>query len=438
MHQSRAGQSSSSDERPDTSADAASSALQVIFENPQSPRPPGEPSLELPSCFTSLIKDLSQEEGQLRRRKEHGLDNAGRLRHKLARLRKIDLVRDQYQRLILDHWEKIIIIAATIVDSYLGNEILATSTITNLNGGELAYHTILKDRKVVREMIKLTDHLYVHWKHELAFEVPMLLDTPISTLRLQSTLKFNKLERLLQYCIPSTKIESCFKLYIPFLVLFIRPKYSLTDIETALQTSLLDQSDWDIFWRAVALEYNPIRDNWVPKHSPAATTNNLEMQEYIDYKGNYPIKARIQVSGYKAFETSLDLQQKAALASKSQVGYNRTNSSIFAYNWDENIHSPVMQQVIYDLAKLGYIEAEDVYVDKVSVSLISGSTVVPPGRLQIVVPTAPLQGSLPISLTNKESSTVVEWNMQTGFILDQNTVLSATADIGYISLLAVF
>ncbi|KAL6913376.1 hypothetical protein FSST1_011136 [Fusarium sambucinum] len=171
MQQSRAGQSSSS-EKPDN---AASSALQVVFKNLQLPRPPAEPSLELPGCFTSLIKDLLQEEGQLRQRKEQGLDNAKRLRHKLARLKRIDLVRDRYQSITLEYWEKIIIMAAAVVDNYLSNEILATSTITNLNGGELAHHTILKDMKVMREMIKLTDHLYVHWKHELAFEVPMLL-----------------------------------------------------------------------------------------------------------------------------------------------------------------------------------------------------------------------------------------------------------------------
>ncbi|KAF5021096.1 hypothetical protein F66182_6885 [Fusarium sp. NRRL 66182] len=313
MQQSRAGQSSSS-EKPDK---AASSTLRVIFENPQLPRPPAEPSLELPGCFTSLVKDLLQEEGQVRRRKEQGLDDARRLRLKLARLKRIDLVRDRYQSITLEHWEKIIVMAAAMVDNYLGNEILATSTITNLNRGKLAYHTILKDMKVVREMIKLTDHLYVHWKHEFAFEVPMLLDTPISTLRLQSATKYDEFKRLLQQ------------------FLFIRPKYSLSDIQAALQTSLFGKSDWNVFWGAAALEYDPIRDNWAPKQ-----------------QGNYPATVRIQIFGFKTFETSLDLQQKAAHASKSQVGCTRTNPSISAYDWNESIHGPVMQQVVQDL--VGY------------------------------------------------------------------------------------
>ncbi|KAF5023367.1 hypothetical protein F66182_4570 [Fusarium sp. NRRL 66182] len=414
----------------------APTALEVVFENPRLGKAPREPSLELPRHFTSLASDLSQETGQIERRRLQGLDNPRKIRHKLAQLKKIDLIRNPHQQIILDHWERLVIIAATIVDSHLGNKDIAASTITKLNGKELSRDTILRDKRIIREIIKLTDELYLHWKHELALELLLLLDTPLSILRQQSTQKFDKFTLLLKQCTPSTKIKSSVKLYIPFLVLFLRPEYSLAAVQKALQTSLFDKSDWDAFWKAShgpAPVYDPIRDVWVTEKPP----DDLGLIEFIDYKGNYPAKLYVQISGFKVFEASLNLQEKAAQAGESQAGCTRTNSSIFAYDWSEDIHGPVMQQVMQDLAKFGVLKAQEIYVDRTSVCLSSSSTIVPSGRLQIVVPVAPSDGSLSITLSGQGFCTAVEWNMRTGYILDENTKLSTTETVKYISLLLV-
>ncbi|KAH7478484.1 hypothetical protein FOMA001_g9762 [Fusarium oxysporum f. sp. matthiolae] len=337
--------------------------LQIVFEDPQSRRVSAEPSLRLPEHFTSLLKDLSQENDQLERRGRQGLNDAEKLSFKLAQLKNLDLIHDPNQRFVLDHWQELVVIAATIVDSYLGHEDVAVLTTTHLNGSELSRDTILRDKRVVREMIKLTDHMYLHWKyHGLALELMVLLSTafhlnlrsmfsyvaadiPLSVLRQQSTRKIQELQRLLEQCTPSPKIKSSVKLYIPFLVLLLRPEYSLVDVQNALQTSLFHMSDWDLFCKTAALEYDPVRDVWTSRK--LIPSRELEMQEFIDYKGNYPVEVRVPISGFKTFEASLDLQQKAARASQLQVEGARTGP-LLAYGWDD-IHDAIQQQVLQDL-----------------------------------------------------------------------------------------
>ncbi|EXL45092.1 hypothetical protein FOCG_13855 [Fusarium oxysporum f. sp. radicis-lycopersici 26381] len=193
-------------------------------------------------------------------------------------------------------------------------------------------------------------------------------------------------------------------------------------------------SDWDLFCKTAALEYDPVRDVWTSRK--LIPSRELEMQEFIDYKGNYPVEVRVPISGFKTFEASLDLQQKAARASQHQVEGTRTNSSIVAYRWDD-IHDAIQQQVLQDLAACGFIKTGDIYVDRVYIQLSPGSTIVPPGRLQIIVPTALSQEPSLVSLGEEESSTTVEWNTHTVYILDQNIILSTLSTIEYISLLAV-
>ncbi|KAI8398616.1 hypothetical protein FOFC_19831 [Fusarium oxysporum] len=468
MNQNRSEQPSPSNNGPECPSDigsartAAPPALEVIFEDPQLRREiavRAEPSRELPKHFVSLVKDMSQENGQLKKRREQGLDDPRKVWNQLAKLEKLDLTRYPQQRVTLDPWHELVIIAATIVDEHLRNEDIALSTITQLNGKELSRETIQRDKRVVREIIKLMDHLYLQWKHELALEIFILLDIPMSVLRLQSAQKFNVLKLQLENHTPSTKIKCFLKLYIPFLVLLLRPEYRLSDIQKALRTSLFNQADWDTFREALhrpAPKYDPIRDIWTNhKHVPSvqapaiseiepevpepqqristpnALTSNLELSEFIDYKRNYPAKVHTPISGFKAFETSPDLQRKVAYASENQTGYTPTGPDLFAYDWADDIHGPVMQQK----AKYGFLQAEEVYVARVSVSHGLTSTIVPTGHLQIVVPIE--DSHWPVSLGNQESSTTVEWNTGIMYTLDQKTKLSASGWIKYMSLLAV-
>jgi hypothetical protein len=265
----------------------AAPALKVVFEDPRFRKPPVPPLLDLPKHFLSLVRDLSQEKSLHKLRRFHGLDNARRYKHKLARLKRIDPTQYPYRRLVLDHWEKLVFIAATVVDTHLGNEDVAQMTLAELHDGQLSRDTILRDQRIVLEVIKLTDCLYLQWKNELAFEVLILMgrftphssypepifsysvtDTPTSILRLQSSRKFDLFKTDLQQCKPFTETKDFIKLYIPFLVRLIRPNYSLLDIQKALGTFLLNESDWENFAKASCGPdpmYDPIRDVWITK-----------------------------------------------------------------------------------------------------------------------------------------------------------------------------
>ncbi|CAJ0552416.1 Ff.00g063950.m01.CDS01 [Fusarium sp. VM40] len=284
----------------------AAPALEIVIEQPQFRKLLPPPSLELPQQFISLIRDLSQEKGQLEMRRLHGLENPRKAKHKLARLKMIEPNQHPYRRLGLDHWEKLIVIAATVVDVHLGNDELADKTLVELHQGQLCHDTIFRDRKTVLEVIKLTDCLYLQWKDDLAFEVLILMDTPTSILRLQSIQKFEKLKRELQQCKPFTVTKDCLKFYIPFLVRLIRPNYSLSDIQMALGTSIFDERDWENFVRVSCgpdPTYDPARDMWVVQeplpsyHQQGQESTSLKMPIPVDQiKGSVGGIVRIRKS----------------------------------------------------------------------------------------------------------------------------------------------
>ncbi|SCO84698.1 uncharacterized protein FRV6_08825 [Fusarium oxysporum] len=283
MSQSHSGWPSRSNQgpgRPSEIGSALSRELSFVFEDPPSRKETtakAEPSDKLPERFISLANDLSHEDGQLKRRSEEKLDGPRRAWEKLAELKNIDLTRYPYQRLTLQPWHKLVIIAATVVDRYLGKNDLAASTIIKLNGRELAPDTVTRDKRVVLEVIQLTDHLYLHWDHDFALELPLIMNVPVSTLHQLSAQKFSQLKLLLQEQIPSTKIKCSFKPYIPFLVLVLRPEYELSDIQKALNTFLFGQTDWEAFRKALdgpAPKYDPIRDTWTNTDATAWQTPN--------------------------------------------------------------------------------------------------------------------------------------------------------------------
>ncbi|KAF5962408.1 hypothetical protein FBULB1_14202 [Fusarium bulbicola] len=368
MNQHRHEQPSSSNSGPEGLPGIGSSGpparSMIVFEVRKEDTTRAE---QLPEHFTSLIKDLSRENGQLRtRRRLRGLDNPRDVHRQLSKLEKIDLIQWPSQHAALVPWQQLVIIAATIVDKHLGHQEIAASTITHLHGKQVSQDLIAKDERAVREIIQLIDHLYLQWE-DLALELLMLLgnntpfstyfassypvsDTPLYILRAQSARKHRMFKKRLQEHTPSPKIRSSLKLYIPFLVLLLRPKYKLSHIQDALKTTLLNLDACDLFWETshgLPLGYDPIRDAWTgPRPLPST---DLDLSEFIDYKRNYPAKVNIPISGFKAFETSLDLQREVAYVNQNQSGYTPTNDYIFSYDWDEGIHGHAMQQVLQDL-----------------------------------------------------------------------------------------
>lgn len=181
MSRSHGGQASLSNggpSRPSEIGFQSSRELEFILEDPPSRKETtarAGPSAELPRQFVSLVKDLSSEDGQLKRQKQEDLDGPRKVWEKLAKLQKIDLSRNQYQRLTLEPWHELVIIAATRVDRHLGNNETATSTILRLNGRALARDTVIRDERVVQDVVQLADHLFLHWGHDFALELPLLM-----------------------------------------------------------------------------------------------------------------------------------------------------------------------------------------------------------------------------------------------------------------------
>jgi hypothetical protein len=81
----------------------------------------------------------------------------------------------------------------------------------------------------------------------------------------------------------------------------------------------------------------------------SSSTSGSALIEFIDYKNIYRAMIGRKVSGFESFRLSLDVQQKAAQASRGQSGCTPTGNSLFAYDWFEEIHGPVIDLVVHDL-----------------------------------------------------------------------------------------
>ncbi|GKU05249.1 unnamed protein product [Fusarium langsethiae] len=342
---------------------SAETGLNVVLENPAEPIKKRK-RLTRPTQPTYTVP-LTEEQWR-KSRLAFGLATSQSILDKITGL-------EDWDKRELQNWEKILVIAATVVDLDRGQED-ATLKLGKAYPGRMSYESYRKDRAAVLNLIKLLDRLYASLEHR-AFELLVMWDMPLSSIRLWSSTAFNKLlsglpEILLK---PSEEIQASLTLYIPFLVQILRPQYSLDIIQKALKTRTLTQCDLDLFQKAyrtrqcVPSLLSTLGDSRTPHCDLEAATSQpsqeplVSSEDYSDLADAlhldrmFPAIATIHIEGYTTFDISHELQRKASQASKEQGVCNiikRQDTSISQYNWSDIFHLPVADQAIDDLVRI--------------------------------------------------------------------------------------
>ncbi|CAF3656456.1 unnamed protein product [Fusarium graminearum] len=135
------------------SGQTSTSSLRVVLENPAQPAARRQP----PSCS---IPENEEEWQSIRL--QTGLDTLGSI------LGKVSSLVESWDRRELQEWEKIVIVAATIVDLRAGHD-EKTLRFGELYAGRMTYETYRRDRAAVLNLIRLFDRLYAGLEHR-AFE----------------------------------------------------------------------------------------------------------------------------------------------------------------------------------------------------------------------------------------------------------------------------
>lgn len=137
--------------------------LQIVLECPAQPRPAKRAKL--------LHWPVPQTEEQWQSaRASCGLDTPESIIQKMAQLRDWGMG----QPVELQHWQKLVVIAATVVDLSAGREEDATLTLNRVHGRPHGYETSRKDVAAVLHLIELLDQVYPCLEHR-AFELLVIL-----------------------------------------------------------------------------------------------------------------------------------------------------------------------------------------------------------------------------------------------------------------------
>ncbi|KAL3590916.1 hypothetical protein FPOAC2_13120 [Fusarium poae] len=403
----------------------SSSSLQVIFVNPAKPK-------------TKRHFSIPQSEEQWQNcRCEYGLATVDSLINKVSNLRGWD------QR-HLQEWEKFVVIAATVVDLYRGQE-EDTLRLGKVYAGRTGYETRRKDRAAVLSLISLLDRLYSAGLKHRAFELLILLNLRLSKLRLW-TLRYFK-EIFLEFpkilFEPKQEIQACVPLYLPFLVQLLRPEYTLNTIQRALKSKTLTRQDLDAFQQAchtrqsvpsLRFDSGGFQASQLPQESQAL---DHELGQALHIDKMFPADLNIAIAGYKVFDMSQELYQKASVAEKHQEICNRierSNACITQYEWSDRFHLPAANQAIDDLVYNGVLRGSDVFRQKTYLKYC-GHLKVENSSLQILIPTSPRE-ILDVSLLSSEHNIdhKIPWRTDQVLLLGQGTILSTKGNIGFISI----
>ncbi|CVL08117.1 uncharacterized protein FMAN_14219 [Fusarium mangiferae] len=234
--------------------------------------------------------------------------------------------------------------------------------------------TYRKDRAAVLNLIKMLDRLYFRLEHR-AFELLVIWDIPLTKLRKWTSRTFDEfLSSLPEVSFrPTAEEQASLAFYVPFLIQLIRPQYSLQVIQNALKTRTLTQQDLDRFKENYRTRQCPpsllgtLGDFRTPHCKLDATSSRPSQQLLTSNEDDsdldsalhldklFPAIVGIHIDGYTTFDLSLDLQRKASLAHRRQEVCNRIerhNTRIHQYEWSEEFHLPVANQVIDDLVRI--------------------------------------------------------------------------------------
>ncbi|KAF4448116.1 hypothetical protein F53441_8432 [Fusarium austroafricanum] len=328
--------------------------LNVVLENPA--RPPAKRkrhSYQVPQT----------EEHWQSRRMECGLATPKDILNKIESLKTWD------RRKLLP-WEKLVVVAATIVDLSTGQD-EDTLKFGQVYTDYMSYNTRRRDRAAVLNLIRLLDRLYPNLEHR-TFELLAIWDIPLSVIRIWTSSKFEEMYsefsgNLLE---PKKEIQASIPLYIPFLVHLLRPEYSLNTIQVALKTRTLTQDDLELFQdmcksqQCVPRLLSTLGDFRTPhcqvevattqlsEKSPTPEGSDSELGKSIRLDKTYSSIINTHIAGYTTFSISQELQRNASRANSEQEVCNRIkrcNTRIIQYDWTDQYHLPVANQAIDDL-----------------------------------------------------------------------------------------
>ncbi|KAF4990629.1 hypothetical protein FDECE_14294 [Fusarium decemcellulare] len=312
--------------------------LQVVIEDPaQSKKRKWSDDPSLPQ---------TEEEWQDSRVK-HGLDTAEHILNKIMRP-ELSQNRSQLQR---PDWQKVVLIAASIVDLSVEREADAELALTEVHGRLPPYGTSRKDRAAVLRLILLFDSLYSRLEHR-AFELLVILDIPLSKLRLWPLKKFQEIKSQLSQALEiKEEIQASLPFYIPFLVRLFRPQYTLDQIYRALNTNTLSQRDFERFqethrsrqFRTCLL--NTLGD-YRTRHRGFDSSKILHADDLAN------AITHTSIAGFKTFDFSAELQLEASRAGNEQTictHIAKHGSRLVQFDWSDTFHLPVADQAIDDL-----------------------------------------------------------------------------------------
>ncbi|CVK92419.1 uncharacterized protein FMAN_07315 [Fusarium mangiferae] len=444
---------------PDAHHSSSQGSLRVVLQDPARPITRRE---RLP-CSVPQTEEQWQS-----CRSAHGLDTLENILNKIARFEQLD-------RHELDPWEKLVIIAATIVDLSIGHDEDALE-LGRVYAYRLGYSTRRRDRAAVLGFIQLLDRLYAGLEHR-AFELLVIWNVPPSSLRLWTSNSFEETFSEFSGTIlePKKEIQASVPFYIPFLVKLLRPQYTLNQIQKTLKTKALTSYDWDTFQRTcrdrqyVSCLLSTLGDFRTP-HCQTETTTSQPSQELLapNHKDESDSSSAVHldklyrgilyvsITGYTTFDISHELRRQASRAEKEQSVCNRIEKNgtrIKQYSWSDEYHLPVANQAIDDLvsvlvymrrnmlskkAQAGILCREDVFRQKVYVQH-RGELKVKMSKLQVIIPTTSPKEPLFVSLSSSELSSSqfrhrIAWRVNRGLLLEQGTVLSTTESVFFISM----
>ncbi|KAG8667917.1 hypothetical protein FPOAC1_012758 [Fusarium poae] len=217
----------------------------------------------------------------------------------------------------------------------------------------------------------------------------------------------------------------------------------LQEWEKALKSKTLTRQDLDAFQQAchtrqsvpsLRFDSGGFQASQLPQESQAL---DHELGQALHIDKMFPADLNIAIAGYKVFDMSQELYQKASVAEKHQEICNRierSNACITQYEWSDRFHLPAANQAIDDLVYNGVLRGSDVFRQKTYLKYC-GHLKVENSSLQILIPTSPRE-ILDVSLLSSEHNIdhKIPWRTDQVLLLGQGTILSTKGNIGFISI----
>ncbi|KAH6869660.1 hypothetical protein B0T10DRAFT_568782 [Thelonectria olida] len=357
------------------------SNVQIVWEDSTQRRPKRRKRSQ-----RSLSDSVPQSEEQWQSSREaFGLDTPENILDKATQLRNLDLNRNTGAR--LEIWQELVFIAVTVVDSSIGKD--TTQILTNIYGHLPTYSTCRQDKAAILRIIGFIDELYSYLEHR-AFELLIVLNISLPTLRSTTHEKFQELKTVQKVYEPKEEIQASAPFYIPFLVWLVRPEYTLDQICNALGTHTLGQHEFERFqtafngqklppclldtlgdYRTPRIATNADKqltggltpDDGAPSTLPGSITSSdlsnvqtppglpedgqlddlpggLDWSDIIDYE-KYVATINISIAGYTTFDLSAELQHEVSRAGETKIGpitrIKKPGLSCVQYDWTEAI-----------------------------------------------------------------------------------------------------